>query len=371
MAKALGVEGILTGRVTLSGDNLLISVELIDTRDKTQVWGQQYNRKTTDLPTVQADISREIAQALRLHLTPVTQQQLARRETNPAAYELLLRGRFSRRGGTENRKKAIEYFKQAIAIDPNYAAAYAELSASYRHGVGSSWLDPKEFTPKAEAAARRALELDETLAEAHLARAALKVDSWDWATAEREYKRAIELSPNLARALGGYSQYLSLIGRHEQAIAEAKRARELDPLSLSVILPLAGSLDYARQHDDALEVLKKILELDQNYVSVHLFLGYTYAAKGMYPEAIAAYQKFIKLNGDDTSVQIYLGTAYANAGESRESTGDPQAIADDEGVRLTLRVSGALRRIGRAGAGVCVAGESLRGARSPVEVSGR
>src|SRR5439155_10703036 len=150
-------------------------------RDRTQVWGEQYNRNAADVLQVQSEISREIAETLRVRLTPGEQQQLAKRETaNPQAYELLLKGRFySGKGGVENRKKAVEYYQQAIAVDPAYAPAYAELSLSYNYLVGFSILDPKQFTPKAEAAVRKALELDESLAEAHLALANIKLNAWD------------------------------------------------------------------------------------------------------------------------------------------------------------------------------------------------
>ena len=317
VAKALGVEAILTGRVVQRGDTLLISAELVNASDKTHVWGDQYNRRATDVLQVQSEISREIAEKLRLRLTPGDERQLSRRETvNPAAYELLLKGRFYfRKGGTENQKKAIEYFKQAIALDPDYALAHAELSASYSYLVGGSRLDPKEFTPQAEAAARRSLELDEGLADAHLALANIKQNSWDWGVAEQHYKRAIELNPNLAEAYRWYSVYLSVSERHEQAINEMKRARALDPLSLLVGADVGFSLLLARQYDQAIESLKKTLELDQNYAVAHGFLGYTYAAKGMYAEAITEYQEVIKLDGDSSSTQVYLGAAYAKAGE--------------------------------------------------------
>jgi serine/threonine protein kinase/Tfp pilus assembly protein PilF len=317
VARALGVQAIVTGRIVQRGDQLQISVEMVDARDQTHVWGEQYNRKGTDLLTVQSEISREIVEQLRLKLTNAEQEQLARRGTvNPQAYELLLKGRFyNRKGGTENRKKALEYFEQAIAVDPNYAVAYSELSVSYSILIGGSWLDPKEFTPKAEAAARRALELDESLAEAHLALAKIQQNAWNWTTAEQEFKRAIELNPNLARAHSGYGEYLSLMGRHEHAIAENERAKQLDPLSLSINIGVGVKLYHARQYDKALEVFKKTLDLDQNYAPVHGFLGYTYEAKQMYPQAITAYEQFLKLSGDDTSTQIYLGVAYAHAGQ--------------------------------------------------------
>jgi serine/threonine protein kinase/Tfp pilus assembly protein PilF len=317
VATALGVRAILSGRVMQRGDQLQVRAELIDARDRTQVWGEQYNRNAADVLQVQSEISREIAETLRVRLTAGEQQQLAKRETaNPQAYELLLKGRFySGKGGSENQKKALEYFQQAIAVDPTYALAYAELSASYSSLVGTSSLDPKEFTPKAEAAVRKALELDESLAEAHLALANIKLNAWDWPNAEREYQRAIELNPNQAEAYSWFSTYHTVRGRHEQAIAEAKRARELDPLSLAVSTDLGFSLLCARQYDQGLEFLKKTLELDQNNSQAHIYLAYLYMAKEMYAEAIGEYQEKIKLDGDSSSAQIYLGAAYAKAGE--------------------------------------------------------
>jgi TolB-like protein/lipoprotein NlpI len=321
VANALGVEAILTGRVTQRGDNLVISVELVDARDKTQVWGEQYNRKATDLLSIQSDIARDVASTLRLKLTSADQQQFAKRETtNPQAYELLLKGRYvGAKGRTEDAKKAIEYFQQAIAIDPKYALAYAELSIWYEGLVGDSTLDPKEGLPKAEAAARQALDLDGSLAEAHLALANLKRSAWDWPGAEREFQRAIALNPNLAGARHGYAVYLSIKGRHEQAGAEMKHARELDPLSLIVNLGVGVRLYFARQYDNAIEAFKKTLEMNQDFAPAHIFLGYAYAAKGMYPEAIAAYQQFIKLSGDDSSIQISLGAAYAKSGQREKA----------------------------------------------------
>ena len=317
VAKALGVEAILTGRVVQRGDNLLISAELVNASDKTHIWGDQYNRKAVDVLQIQSEIAREIAEKLRLRLTTGDQQQLAKRETaNPQAYELFLKGRFYwNKGGTENAKKAVEYFQQAIAVDPTYAPAYAELSQSYGDLVNASILDPKEFTPKAEAAARKALELDESLAEAHLAQGAIKVHAWDWTGAEREFKRAIELNPNLATALSYYAFYLGLMGQDEQAIAAIKRARELDPLSPVVNALVGYQYFIARQYDHAIEALKKSLELEQNNPYATRLLGDAYATKGMYAEAIASYQEVIKLGDAGPGIQIYLGAACAKAGE--------------------------------------------------------
>lgn len=315
--RALGVEAILIGRVTLHGDNLLISAELVDARDKTHMWGDQYNRNSSDLLAVQSDISREIAETLRTRLTDGEHQQLAKRETvNPQAYELLLKGRFLRNKGKGN---AIEFFNQAIATDPNYAAAYANLSLSYLSLVTASVLDPKEFIPKAETAARKALQLDDSLAEAHLAFAGTKLIAWDWASAERELRRAIDLNPNSAGARAFYSFYLSLRGRHDEAIAEMTRARELDPLSAGINAYLANRLMVARRYDQAFEAAERSIELDESRSGGHVQLGHVYAAKGQYREAIACFQDGIKLGDYSPDTQIYLGAAYAKGGERQKA----------------------------------------------------
>jgi tetratricopeptide (TPR) repeat protein len=232
------------------------------------------------------------------------------------AYDLTLRGRFyNRKGGKENRLKAVDYFNQAITADPKYSPAYAELSLAYIILAHNSHLKPEEVQPKAEAAARKALELDENLADAHYAMAQIKRSAWQWAEAEREYKRAIELNPNFARAHSGYSWYLCFMHRYDEALAENERAKELDPLSLANHADRGFIYYAARQYEQAIKEFKDTLELDQNYGSAYVYLGYVYAAKGMYREAIAAYQKAIEQSGEQTSIQIYMGAAYARAGE--------------------------------------------------------
>lgn len=316
IARKLDVGAVLTGKVSQRGDELSISVELVDASDRTLLWGEQYNRKATDMLAVQAEISSEIAEKLRLRLTVGQQKQVATREkVNPEAYELLLKGRFYHsRGGAENRKKALEYFNQAIAVDPAYALPYAELSNSYRALVSNSILDPKEYLPKAEAAAARALDLDESLADAHYAQANLKAYRWEWEDAERDYRRAIELNPNLAEAHRYYARFLSFMGRHEQALDQINRAKETDPLSPGVYVTLAHILCNARHYDQAIEVLKKTLEMDRNYSGAYWFLGFCYSAKGMYAEAITGFEEAIKLGQDAPATQIRLGSAYAQKG---------------------------------------------------------
>jgi TolB-like protein/DNA-binding winged helix-turn-helix (wHTH) protein/Flp pilus assembly protein TadD len=300
-ARSLGVEAILIGRVLRRGDQVQISVELVDARNNTRLWAERYSRRATDLGSLQSEISREIAANLRRQLTAGEEKQLTKRETiHPVAYELLLKGRFyANKGGTDNKKRAVEYFKQAIDVDPAYALAYALLSSEYSELINITVLDPGEFIPKAEMAARKAVDLDENLAEAHLAMAIVNSDAWEWAAAEREHKRAIELNPNLARAHRGYMFYLIIHGRNDEALAEGRRARELDPLS-SVATTSIYELLLTRQFDQAVEAAKKLLGADQSNSDLHTLVGFVYLRKGQYAEAIAAYREGIRLGNDST-----------------------------------------------------------------------
>lgn len=319
-ARSLGVEAILTGRVLRRADQVQISVELIDARNNTRLWGERYNRRVTDLVSLQSEISQELAANLRQQLTGGEQRQLTKRETiDPVAYELLLKGRFyANKGGTDNQKRAVEYFKQAIDVDPAYALAYASLSSEYSKLINITVLDPREFIPKAEMAARKAVDLDENLAAAHLAMADVNSNAWEWAAAEREHKRAIELNPNLAPAHRHYMFYLIIHGRNDEALAEGRRARELDPLSRVATAPVYELL-LARQVGQAIEAAKNLLEADQSNPDLHTLVGYVYARKGQYPEAIAAYREGIRLGDDSADSQIYLSEAYAKAGETKKA----------------------------------------------------
>ena len=317
VARALGVEAIVTGRLAQRGENLVISAELMDARDASHMWGDQYHRTATDLLGVQAEISADIAENLRRRLSTGDRDRLTKRETaNQQAYELVLKGRFYfDRGGTQNRKKSVELFQQAIGIDPGYALAYVGLSNAYRALVLNGVLDPREFMPKAEAAVRRALELDDSLADAHVVLANFKRDTWDWAGAEREYQRALAINPNLARARHSYSFFLSSMQRHDHAIAESRRARELDPLSGAMATGVGYRAFFARRYDEAIVALKQSLEVDRSYGLTHVVLGYAYDAKGMHREAIAAYEEAIRLGDDGPSTQIFYGAALAHAGD--------------------------------------------------------
>jgi tetratricopeptide (TPR) repeat protein len=215
--------------------------------------------------------------------------------------------------------KAIDYCNQAIAIDPSYAPAYALLALGYRTMATNSYIDPKEARPKAEAAVRKALELDDSLAEAHVELAAIKANAWDWAGAEREYKRAIELNPNLYVAYSAYSFLLSALGRHEESIVAIKRAHELDPLRIIANANVGYRYYFARQYDQAIEHLKTTLEMDRNSGYARALLGYAYAAKGEFDKAIDEYKIVLQLEGKSTSVQCYMGYALAKAGRRAEA----------------------------------------------------
>src|SRR5215471_2169303 len=319
-AKALGVEALVTGRVVKQGDSLQVSVEVVNAAEGTQLWGERYTRKAADVQAVQSEISREIADRLRLRLTGAQEQQLAKRATdNPEAYQLYLNGEFySRKGGVENIKRSLDYHNQAVSLDPKFALAWTGVARAYRYHAAYGLLDPKEANAKAKEAAQKALGLDELLAEAHRSLGQIKQDEWDWAGAEREYKRAIELNPSLASAHSAYSDYLSKVGRHAEALAEAKRAQEIDPLWISAKAQEGTALFFARRYDEAIQQLQNIIKLEPGF-SLYAYLGYTYAAKGQYGEAIDAYHKQISIDGETTSALCYLGYALARSGKRGEA----------------------------------------------------
>ena len=319
VAKALGVETILTGRLTQRGENLSISVELVNASDNTQMWGEQYDRKMSDLLAIQHEIAREIVEKLKIKVS-VEEKGFAKHYTESnEAYQLYLKGRFYWNKRTAAAlKKSVEYFNQAIAKDAGFALAYAGLADSYV--VPASGLAPIEAMPKAKAAALRALELDETLPEAHasLGRVLAAYD-WDWKSAEKEYKRAIELNPRYAIAHQWYGGYFGGMGRHNEAIAERKRAQELEPLSLIINFELGLASYYARDYDQAIEQFKKTLDLDQNFPPAHNFLAIVYGQKGMYDEAIAQFKIAIPMGGGSEISGGSLGHVYAISGKTSEA----------------------------------------------------
>lgn len=290
----LGVEAVLLGRVVQRGDGRSISVELVDAGDNSHLWGEQYERRLSDVLAVQREITREITENLRLSLTGSEQDMVNKRYTEDAdAYQLYLKGRYfwNKRTG-DAFTKGIEYFNQAIVLDPNYALAYSGLADSYSLLGDYDVMKPTEAYPKAKVAATKALAIDEGLAEAHASLATiLAAYDWNWAGADSEYKRAIELKPNYAPAHQWYAEYLAGMGRHTEAIAEIKRAQELDPFSLITNAVGAWVFYFARQYDEAIAQCQKVIAMDANFGEVYAYLGRAYEQKGMYAEALDAFQK--------------------------------------------------------------------------------
>ena len=321
VGRELNVRALLTGRVSQRGDSLNIQTELVDVAKESELWGEQYNRKLVDILSVQEDISREISDKLRLRLSGEEKARLAKRPTeNTEAYQLYLRGRYHWNKRTEEElKKGIEHFKQAIEKDPGYPLAYAGLADSYYILGYYNWLPPKEAYPKAKAAALKALELDDSLAEGHAALASVKRDfDWDWVGAEKEFRRAFELNPSYASAHRWCANLFNALGRREEALAEMKKAQELDPLSLITNADLGRTFYFARQYDQSLEQFRKTLDMDPNFAVAHLWLGQVYEQKGMYEEAISEFQKGMSLSGGSIYL-ARLGHAYAMGGRRGEA----------------------------------------------------
>jgi len=318
--KELGVRAVLTGRIVQRGDNLVVGAELVDVRDNKQLWGEQYNRETADALAVQQEIAQEISAKLRPRLSGDEQRQVAKRETtNPEAYQLYLKGRYYLEKRTrEGTNKAIDYFQQAIDKDPNYARAFAGLADYYMLrsvAIPRSSLPPKETFPKAKAAAMRALQIDDKLAEAHTSLAHIKfLYEWDWPGAEREFKRAIELDPNYATAHHWYGFDLAAVGRFDEAIKEIRKAQEIDPLSLVINATAGWIFYYAHQYDQAIEEESKTLEIDPNFAIAHGRLAAAYEQRGMNNEAVEEYLKAETLLGETQEEIVALRQAYTVSG---------------------------------------------------------
>jgi serine/threonine protein kinase/TolB-like protein/Tfp pilus assembly protein PilF len=318
----LGVRAVLTGRVVQRGETLSIQAELTDVTSGAQLWGNHYDRKVTDVLAVQEEIAKQIAEKLRLKLTSEERQRLARRYTeNTEAYQLYLRGRFwEDRRTEEGFKKAIGYFNQAIENDPNYALAWTGLAGSYGGLSDHGFLAPKDGFTRAKDAVKRALTLDDQLAEAHTELAAdLVFYDWDFAGAEPEYKRAIDLNPNSASGHYLYGSFLSIVGRHAEAVAEKRRARDLEPSSVIENFGIGWALCRARQYEQAIESLHQTLEMDRNFGHTYRFLGLAYLQRGMYDEAIGNLKEAVRLAPEHTGFIASLGCAYGRSGRKREA----------------------------------------------------
>jgi Tfp pilus assembly protein PilF len=320
IARELDVDAVLEGSVLRAGDRVRITTQLIDVDSDRHLWAESYDRALRDVLSLQSEVAQAVAREIKITLTPDERSRFGRiRQVDPEAHEAYLKGRFSWNKRTEEGlKESIEYFQRAIGLDPAYPAAYAGLADAY--GIlGNNQFAPAHDTfPKARAAALRALELDDGLAEAHASLAfCMQNYDWDWAGAEREYQRAFQLNPNYAPAHQWYAFYLIGMGRNAEAVDEIKKARQLDPLSPRINSNVGLMLYYARDYDQALMELRKTVELDP--IGSRWFLGWVYLQKKMYDEAISAsLERSQLLDGKGTSLAD-LAHAYAVAGKRAQA----------------------------------------------------
>jgi len=290
----LNVQAVLSGRVVQRAEDLTLSLELVDAKTGDQIWGGQYSRKLTELVALQGEIARDVSGRLRVKLSGADEQRLAKNYTaNNEAYQLYLRGRFHwNRRTVKDIRKSIEYFQQAVALDPNYTLAYTGLADAYSVLPTYGGAPSREVVPKAREAALKALSLDDQLAESHISLGlVMGFYDYDFAGAEREFRRAIELDPNSAAAHQFYGNLLSNLGRHEEALNEMRRALDIEPLSLITNRFYALALLYARRYDESAEQLKKTIELDAGFVPAHDTLANVYRLQGNHAGCVEEYAK--------------------------------------------------------------------------------
>jgi len=323
VARDLGVHAILTGRMVQQGDAISISAELIDAEHDRQIWGKQYQRKMSDVTTLEPDITRDIVENLKLKLSSAEQNLIAQRPNqNPEAYQLYLQGRFywNRRtaGGVG---KAIEYFQQAIVKDPNYALAYSGLADCYYSlARNTAVLSPKEAGAKARQAAEKALEIDPSLGEAHASMGLVfLIFEWDFANADREFHRAIELDPSYPAVHSWYSELLSATGRYSEAIPEARKAVDLEPFTPILRYQLAFDLIFAGNLNDSEQEFRKVLELDPSFALAHYGLAEISVLRSRFDEAVAEMEKTIHSYPESSYYRGYLGYTLAKAGRSEDA----------------------------------------------------
>jgi TolB-like protein/Tfp pilus assembly protein PilF len=314
----LEVDAVLAGRILEQEETLIVTAELIDVDDGSQIWGRRYIHKPASMLEIEQQIAQDISRELRPRLAPKKKKHLFKRYTeDPAAYELYLKGRYYWNQRTEDGlRKAIEHFKQAIAEDTNYALAYAGLSDCFQVLGGYRILSPLNAFSWAKEAATKALELDKGLAEAHtsLALATLYFD-WDWAKAEERFKLAIRLQPNYATARQWYTGYLLVVGRPEEALESMEQAHSLDPLSLGINTHLGWAFYFTRRFEEAVEQLTKTIELDPDYTLAHFVLGQCHAQLGKYPEAISELELAASLSRRLPSILSALGHTHGLIGD--------------------------------------------------------
>jgi serine/threonine protein kinase/Tfp pilus assembly protein PilF len=322
IARELNVDGVLEGSVLRAGERVRITAQLIHAATDEHLWAESYERDLRDILSLQSEVAQAIAQEIKIKLTPQERARLGRvHRVDPEAHDAYLRGRFHWNKRTEEAlTEAIAYFKNAIEKDPSYALAYAGLADAYNILGFYAVRPPRETFPKAKAAALKALELDDTLAEARASLGYAKsCYDWDWLASEKVFKQAIELNPGYPIAHQWYGSTLTMMGRHDEAIAEQRRAQELDPLSVVISASVGWLLYYARRFDEAIEQSRKTLEMDPNFALAHLWLGWAYEQTGRYKEASEEAKKAVTLSGGSPYYRASLGHAYAQSGMKVEA----------------------------------------------------
>ena len=325
IAQELGVAAILEGSVRKAGARVRIVVHLVDPTNEKHMWGETFDRQLTDVFEVQSEVAQQITGALAVALSPEEKQRLDVKPTEDAeAYNLCLLGRFHANKWAEaDVLKGIDYFQAAIGKDPGYGVAYAGLADAYELlSIGFSSKPPAEYLAQAKAMALKALEMDDTLAEAHTSLAYARwLGDLDWSGAEREFKRALELKSSYVMAHEWYAEYLVALGRHDEAVTEIRRAQQLDPLAVPVNRAVGWVLYFARRYDQAMEELQKALGMDPNFLGARLVLWWVYVAKGAHELAIADIRKETERPGLRTVKKLMLAYACAAAGNREEATG--------------------------------------------------
>jgi TolB-like protein/Tfp pilus assembly protein PilF len=324
----LGVAAVIEGSVRKAANKLRVSAHLVDVKSEERLWSRDYDREIDDIFAIQTDIAKKIAESLKVRILRAEKNALEKESTKiPEAYNEYLNGRYYWNQRTEEGlKKSIEHYEKALAKDSHFALAHTGISDSYAQLAWFEFVSPNDAFPKARAHAEKALMLDNQLAEAHTS-LGLVMFQYDrnWAGAEKEFRKALELNPNYAPAHQFYADYLKALGRFDEALIQMKQASEIDPLSLAINTGIGHVLYLSRQYDLAIEQYRKSVQMDPTFVQARLWFGRPYLQKGMYEEAIYELEEAVKLSGGSNISLAVLGHAYASAGRRAEA----KKILDD------------------------------------------
>lgn len=321
IGEELKVQAVLFGRVSQRGDDLKLSLELVNTQTQDVIWAEEYNRKQSDLISLQSEIAKDVSAKLKLKLSGAEEAKIAKASTaNPEAYQAYLKGRYYwNRRTAEDFKKAIEQFMAAIDRDPKYALAYAGLADCYALLPQYAGTPTSEAMPQAKTYAERAIALDDQLAEPHASLGLAAQNLWQWAESEREYKRAIEINPNYATGYHWYAGLLKELGRFDEAAVMMKRAKELDPLSGIIGVNISEMYQIQNNHQASVENSLKLIELDPNFPLAYDYLGLSYLKLGRNADGMANIEKAVELSNRGTNILADLGYGYAVTGQHSEA----------------------------------------------------